>query len=152
MLTKWLLALDRRWQIGVAVALAVVVGLLLWNNFRGPSEQCRPVRALLDFNTEQGAAINKADNGAALNLDAYQTWANGMAERAAKVTDPELAPYALRLADDVDKFVLLLPKVPTDRDARAPEGTKPPAEVAQLSVLNDQIAGETKTLSEKCPR
>ncbi len=90
-------------------------------------------------------------NGApnAAEQTAYQQWADGLAERAQKVTDPELAAQATQLAQLANQFVIGLPRMRADTEARAP-GAPAPAVVYEMSALNDQITAQSNQLSKAC--
>lgn len=142
--------INRRWLIA-GLCVVILIGVVIYETlFNRPSAECRPVRDLLDFNRSQSEEI-AADDGAQPNLAAYRSWADGMAERAGKVENPELAPHAIRLAEAANRFVVVLPQVPAGRDAQAPPGMKPPPAYYELATLNDHITAETQILSEKCP-
>src|SRR4051812_31977821 len=50
--------LDRRWWAAIGVAVVAVAALVLpYTVFEGPSEECRPVKDLLDFNSSQAEHI-----------------------------------------------------------------------------------------------
>ena len=89
--------LDRRWWAAIGVAVVAVVALVLsYTVFDRPSEECRPVKDLLDFNRSQAehmASKTGDEHGIPTVADdaAYQVWADGLAERAQKVTSPDLA-------------------------------------------------------------
>jgi hypothetical protein len=138
--------LDRR--VWVAVAIAVIaVGVLVWQTvFNKPSEECRPVRDLLDFNQSQAKVIEKKTGGGALPIADYQLWADGMSQRAEQVSSADLSQHALRLAQLANQFVVKLPQVQA-----APSGEKAPPAAYEMAALNDQITGEIKQLSDKCP-
>ncbi|MDR3659963.1 MAG: hypothetical protein P4L86_06070 [Mycobacterium sp.] len=155
MLTKWLLSLDRSWKIGIAVALAVVVGLIVWQTeFRGPTAECRPVRDMLDYNKAQAVQIeSKADKSGIPTMaeeTAYRAWADGMAERAQKVTAADVAVHAVQLATLSSQFASALDAYRIAAQGRAP-GAPAPTEAYQLSAINAQISDEMKALNDACP-
>ncbi|MFX5126494.1 hypothetical protein ABTC57_18760, partial [Acinetobacter baumannii] len=76
------MSLDRSWKIGIAVALTVVIGLVVWQTeFRGPTPECKPVREMLDYNKAQAvqieSKIDKNGNGVPTIAEetAYRAWA-----------------------------------------------------------------------------
>ena len=92
--------LDRRWWVAIGVAVVVVVALVLSNTvFNRPSEECKPVLALLEFNASQSELIasKASDTDPAVPTVAedvaYQQWADGLAQRAEQVTEPEPGQY-----------------------------------------------------------
>jgi hypothetical protein len=143
---------NRQWWIAGAVLVVVIVAFALSQTlFKGTSEECRPVRALLDFNKSQAALIaSKATDQSDAPIGSYQLWADGLAERAGKVNAPNLAPDALRLAQLAAQFVAKLPSVQSVTPPPTGKGPAPPA-AYELAALNDQIAGEIQTLSKACP-
>jgi hypothetical protein len=141
-----LMKFDRRWWFA-AVVVVVVAGVVLWQTvFNKPSEECRPVRDLLDFNQSQTKIIDKKTGDGAPPIADYQLWADGMSQRAEQVTSADLSLHALRLAQLANQFVVKLPEV----QSAAPGGKAPPA-AYEMAALNDQITAEIKQLSDKCP-
>jgi hypothetical protein len=138
--------LDRRWWFAVVIVV-VVAGIVLWQTvFNKPSEQCRPIRDMLDFNQSQAKIIEKKTGDGAPPIADYQLWADGMSQRAEQVTDADLSQHALRLAQLTSQFVIKLQQVQA-----APPGDKAPPAAYEMAALNDQITSETKQLSDKCP-
>ncbi|MGV0601059.1 hypothetical protein ABQE42_15615, partial [Mycolicibacterium pulveris] len=82
--------LDRRWWIAIGVVVAVIVALV-YSMFNRPPAECDAVRELLQFNQSQAALIeSKSSEGEGLPTlaeeTAYRAWADGLAERAQKVS------------------------------------------------------------------
>ncbi|MGX9675077.1 hypothetical protein [Mycobacterium sp. HM-7] len=157
MLTRWLLSLDRSWKIGIAVSLAVVIGIVVWQTqFRGPTPQCKPVRDMLDYNKAQAvqieSKIDKNSGGVPTIAEetAYRAWADGMAERAQKVTGDKVAANAVQLATLASQFASALDAYRIAAQGRAP-GAPAPTEAYQLSAINAQITEQMKALSDACP-
>lgn len=140
-----------RWTLTVIV-LVIAAGYAIWTYFDKPPEKCKPVIEMLDYNKSQSKFIeSKGGTGtptAAEDL-MYQQWADGLAERSQKVTDPALAAQAVQLAQLANEFVSDLPKVRAEADNRAP-GAPAPVIVYQMAALSDQINAVTKQLSEAC--
>jgi hypothetical protein len=147
--------LDRRWWVAIAVVLVAVVALVLrYTVFAGPSEECRPVKDLLDFNRSQGEQIASKTGDAqgiptVAEESAYQAWADGMAERAQKVTSPELARTATTVASLANEFVGKLSVVRAQADSRAPGAPAPPA-VYEMAALNARISNSLEELAKAC--
>ena len=89
--------LDRRWWVAIGVVVVVAVALVLSNTvFNRPSEECKPVLALLEFNASQSELIasKASDTDPAVPTVAedvaYQQWADGLAaaRRAGDGTQP----------------------------------------------------------------
>ena len=118
--------LDRRWVIAIVLAIGVAGALALSQTLlKRPSEECRPVIDLLEFNKSQAALISiKVRRGgtvpSAAEETAYVAWADGLAERAGKVTSPQLAAQAVELASLANQFVARLPVLRAATEARAP--------------------------------
>ena len=96
----------RRRPFGITVLAVVIIAAvaLAWNYFSGPSSSdCAPVREMLSFNKTQSDSMNAKTHipeaGSTeqatepSDLD-YQDWGDGLTDRAAKVTAPELADQA----------------------------------------------------------
>jgi len=147
--------LDRRWWVAIAVVLVAVGALVLrYTVFAGPSDECRPVKDLLDFNRSQGEQIASKTGDAqgiptVAEESAYQAWADGMAERAQKVTSPELARTATTVASLANEFVGKLSVVRAQADSRAPGAPAPPA-VYEMAALNARISNSLEELAKAC--
>jgi hypothetical protein len=140
------------------VAIAVATGIW-WFFFRGPSStDCAPVQELLSFNKTQIDAMNAkthipapGSHEAATEPTAldYQAWADGLADRAAKVTAPDLAGQATELAQTADRLV----RARIDFDAQsahtAPGAPTPPAAMA-VTAFNDEFEARVKKLATTC--
>lgn len=147
--------LDRRWWVAIAVVVVAVGALILrYTVFAGPSEECRPVKDLLDFNRAQGEQIASKTGDAqgipsVAEETAYQAWADGMAERAQKVTSPDLARTATTVATLANDFVGKLSLVRSQADSRAPGAPAPPA-VYEMAALNARISNSLEALAKAC--
>ncbi|MGZ6778691.1 MAG: hypothetical protein ACXVGO_06825, partial [Mycobacterium sp.] len=80
--------LDRRWWVAIGVVVVALSALALSRSglFGPSSEECRPVKDLLDFNRAQAEQIadKTADSKGVPSVaeeGAYQAWADGLAER-----------------------------------------------------------------------
>jgi hypothetical protein len=143
----------------IAIVLAVVVaGALALSQtlLKRPSEECRPVIDLLDFNKEQAALIAAKADGAegvpsAAEETAYAAWADGLSDRAGKVTSPELASQAVDLANLANQFVGKLGELRAAAEAQAPGAPAPPV-TYEMSVLNDRITDDLAKLAKACRR
>jgi hypothetical protein len=147
--------LDRRWWVAIAVAAIAAVALVLqYTVFDRPSEECRPVKDLLDFNRSQGehiAAKSGDEQGlpTAAEDTAYQAWADGLAERAQKVTSPDLARTATTVATLANEFVGQLALVRSQAESRAPGAPAPPA-AYEMAALNARISNNLDELAKAC--
>jgi hypothetical protein len=148
--------LDRRLWFAIVVAIAAVGVLALshFGVFGESSEECAPVKELLAFNKSQGEQIASKTGDAegipsVAEVSAYQNWADGLAERAQNVHEPNLARDATQLASLAGEFVGKFSDLRTEAMSRAPGAPAPPA-MYQMDVLNSQIADSLKKLSDAC--
>jgi hypothetical protein len=148
--------LDRRWWVAIGVAVVAAVAVVLSNTvFSGPSEECKPVQAMLEFNKSQGDLIKSkaSDTDPAVPTvaedAAYQQWADGMAQRAQEINDPNLAGTAIQVADAASKFVAMLPRMRSETEGRAPNAPAPPV-YFEMTLLNQRIIDGLKQLEEAC--
>jgi hypothetical protein len=148
--------LDRRWWVAIAAVVLVGVAAVLSETvFSGTSDECRPVVELLDFNKAQAQKISEQTNSEATvptvaDEAVYQQWADGLAQRAQNVTDPELAGSAVRVADLATQFVTKLPRLRAETEAATP-GAPAPQVVHEMNLLNARISDEFAQLSAACP-
>jgi hypothetical protein len=151
--------MNRTRLIIMVCVAALGIGVLVWGNyFNGPSsEDCEPVVALLDFNHQQTELISSksTEGSGALPTVAedsvYQQWADGLAQRAQEVSDPELGQQAVRLADLAAQFVTKLPGLRSVTQAQAP-GAPAPQLAYDMDALNGQITDQLAELAKACPR
>lgn len=147
--------LDRRWWAAIGVAVIAVAALVLsYTVFNRPSEECRPVKDLLDFNRSQAEHIASKTGGeqgipSVADDPAYQAWADGLAERAQKVTSPDLAQTSATLAKLANEFVGQLPVVRAQAQSRAPGAPAPPA-AFEMAALNARINDNLAELAKAC--
>ncbi|BBZ02338.1 hypothetical protein MCHIJ_17750 [Mycolicibacterium chitae] len=146
--------INRRLIIWPAIILVAVVGLVLSETvFNRTSEECVPVRDLLEFNAAQAKEIEDLEqsSGQDAGVIEYQEWADGLAERAGKVTDPALATHAIRVADLASRFTIKLPQLRAESGSGAAAGQKTPPIVYEMYLVNAQITDEINQLLEACP-
>ena len=149
--------LDRRWVVAIVLAVVVAGAVALSQTLlKRPSAECRPVIDLLDFNKSQAALIASKAEGAegvptAAEETAYAAWADGLADRAGKVTSPELASQAVELAGLANQFVGKLGVLRAAAEVQAPGAPAPPV-TYEMSVLNDRITDDLAKLSKACRR
>jgi hypothetical protein len=148
--------LPRRWTFTIIAVVIAVVALALnyFGVFGKSSEDCRPVKDLLAFNKAQAEQIESktADSKGVPTVaeeTAYQAWADGLAERAQNVHEPDLARDATQLASLASEFVGKFSEVRVAAQSRAPGAPAPPA-VFQMEMLNTQIADSLKKLTDAC--
>jgi hypothetical protein len=147
--------LDRRWWAAIGVVVVAVAAFVLrYTVFAGPSEECRPVKDLLDFNSSQAehiAAKTGDEQGVPTVAEdaAYQAWADGMAERAQKVTSPDLARTATTVATLANDFVGQLSLLRAQAGSRAPGAPAPPA-AYEMAALNARISDNLAELAKAC--
>jgi hypothetical protein len=147
--------LDRRWWAAIGIAVVAAVALVLsYTVFGRPPEECRPVKDLLDFNRSQAEQIasKTGDEHGIPNVGddaAYQAWADGLAERAQKVTSPDLAQTSATVAKLANEFVGKLPVVRAQAQSRAPGAPAPPAAL-EMAALNARISVNLAELAKAC--
>jgi len=147
--------LDRRWWVAIGVVVVAVAALVLrYTVFDGSSEECRPVKDLLDFNRAQGQQIASKSGDeqgipTAAEDTAYQAWADGLAERAQKVNSPDLARTATTVATLANEFVGKLSLVRAQAESRAPGAPAPPA-AYEMAALNARISNGLAELAKAC--
>jgi hypothetical protein len=147
--------LDRRWWLAIGVAVIAAVGLVLqYTVFDRPSEECRPVKDLLDFNQAQAEHIASKSGDeqgipTAAEDAAYQAWADGLADRAQQVNSPDLARTAATVASLADEFVANLQDLRAQTEVRAPGAPAPPA-AYEMRALNARISENLDALTEAC--
>ncbi|WP_142270956.1 hypothetical protein [Mycobacterium sp. AT1] len=144
----------------VVVVVAVLIGSAIWwMFFRGPSSSdCAPVREMLAFNKSEIDALNAkthvpepGSSEAATDpseLD-YRAWVDGLTDRAAKVTAPELAGPAKETAETADRLV----RARLDFDAqsaRTAPGAVAPASAMIVAAFNDQFEAQVTQLTKTC--
>jgi hypothetical protein len=140
--------------IGAVVIAVIALAVSRLGLFGASSEECRPVKDLLAFNKTQAEQIasKTADSKGIPTVaeeGAYQAWADGLAERAQNVHEPDLARDATQLASLASEFVGKFSEVRTAANSRAPGAPAPPA-VFQMELLNSQISDSIKKLSDAC--
>ncbi|WP_101951528.1 hypothetical protein [Mycobacterium sp. 3519A] len=144
----------RLWvYIGVVVVVAIALGLRS-TVFDRTSEECQPVKELLDYNRAQGEHIASKTGDSegiptAAEETAYQAWADGMAERAQKVTSPDLARTATTVATLANDFVGQFSKLRAQAETRAPGAPAPPA-AFEMAALNARLSDNLAQLSKAC--
>jgi len=147
--------IDRRWWPAIGVAAIAAVALVLsYTVFNRPSEECRPVKDLLDFSRSQAEHIASKTGDeqgvpSAAEDAAYQAWADGLAERAQKVTAPELARTSTTVANLANEFVGKLPIVRAQSESRAPGAPAPPV-AYEMAALNARITEDLAELAKAC--
>lgn len=149
--------LDRRWLAAIAILVVAVAAVALSQTglFGHSSEECRPVKDLLEFNQAQAQRIasKTGDSDGIPNVaeeGAYQLWADGLADRAQDVQEPELARDATQLASLAGEFVGMFPVLRAQSQSRAPGAPAPP-EAYEMAALNSQITETLAKLSDACP-
>jgi hypothetical protein len=141
-----------RWVLTITVVV-IAVGFAIYSKwFDGPPEKCKPVIDFLDFSRSQAAKIDSKGNEGVPTVaedTAYQQWADGLAERAQKVSDPGLAAQATEVAQLANQFVSGLPALRSQTQNRAPGAPAPP-QVYEMSLLNDRIVAKLGELRKTC--
>jgi hypothetical protein len=147
--------IDRRWWPAIGVAAIAAAALVLsYTVFNHPSEECLPVKDLLDFNRSQAEHIASKTGDeqgvpSAAEDAVYQAWADGLAERAQKVTAPELARTGTTVATLANEFVGKLPVLRAQTESRAPGAPAPPV-AYEMMALNARISENLDELAKAC--
>ena len=148
--------LDRRWWVAIGVGVVAVVALVLSNTVFGQSSQdCGPVKELLEFNHSQAEHIAAKTSDAegvptVAEEAAYQVWADGLAARAQNVSEPNLARTSTEVANLANEFTRKLSALRAQAESRAPGAPAPPA-AYEMAALNTQISDHLAELSDACP-
>lgn len=150
----------RPFGVTVLAVLLVGAGVLVWNYFSGPSSaDCAPVRELLAFNKTQIDGLNakthepapgsfeQATEPSAID---FQNWGDGLMDRAAKVTAPELANQAKDLSQTTERLVRARIDLSAQTKKTAPGAPAPPVAMA-VSALYAQFQADIEQLSKSCP-
>ncbi|OBK43307.1 hypothetical protein [Mycobacterium kubicae] len=149
----------RRWIAGL-FAVLLTAGIVETWLIHSESEPCRRVRALIDFNSSQQKHLHELTNfppaGSSdeptVPTDAdYQAWADGMQQRAAKVTTPQLAPHAQRAAELANKSLAISKQLNAEMDARPFLDRSLPPSATAFMKLNEEFVGELRALDRACP-
>jgi hypothetical protein len=145
----------------VVVLVALILGAgIWWVFFRGPSSaDCAEVRELLSFNKTQidtmNAKTHVPDAGShqeatePSELD-YRAWADGLADRAAKVTTADLVGPSRDVAQTADRLVRARVDLDAQSKHTAPGGAAPPAAMV-VTALYDQFQAQITQLTKTCP-
>ncbi len=142
--------LDRRWWVAGAVVLVAIVAIVLSETvLNRTSEECKPVRALLEYNHEQTKVIS--DKGDDASIADYERWADGLAERSGKVTDPELATQSVRLAQLAGQFAVKLPAARAQTNLPPGTDEQAPPIAYEMAGINAQIGDALQQLLKACP-
>lgn len=113
------------------------------------------MQAFLDYNKSQGELIasKESDSDPAVPTvaedAAYQQWADGMAQRAQNINDPNLAATAIQVADAASKFVAMLPRARAESENHAPGAPAPPS-FFEMTLLNKRIGDGLSQLADAC--
>jgi hypothetical protein len=149
--------------IGTLLALVIVLvgGGIWWIFFRDShsSAECAPVRELLSYNNTRIDTLNAKthipEEGSfeaatePSDLD-YQEWANGVGDRAQKVTADDLGAQARDAARTAGWLAQAMADYSAQSKATAP-GAQPPASGMVVKALNDQYGAQISKLSQECP-
>lgn len=154
----------RRWWwvaiIGLAVVVlaAVVVGTVV---LRAPTDPCHAVDEMVEFNESQMAllqsrthvpAAGSHDEPLAPSEADYQKWADGLAQHAADVTEPELAEHARRAAELADQAVVVIRQFRVESNSRDILDLEPPPSVKTYGEVTGKLNAEMQALKSACPQ
>lgn len=151
----------RWWWVAAAAVLVVAVGVTPWTTLGQQSATpCAPVRDLLAFNTSQTDAMRakihlpaqgSAEEATGPDDTDYRTWADGIAQRAAEVTDQTLAPTAQQAADLSSRIADKRREAVAQVDAMAATDTEPPPAARDAALAQQQYAMAITRLDQACP-
>jgi hypothetical protein len=143
--------------------VAILVGGGIWWLFfrdERSSAECEPVRELLSFNKTQVDALNAKTHDPAegsheaatqpSDID-YRAWADGLTDRAAKVTADGLADQARDLAKTAHRLVEARIDFNAKSAETAPGSAPRQAAAMMVSAFNDQYEAEVSQLVKACP-
>jgi len=143
--------LDRRWWVAIGVVVVVLVALV-YSWVKRPPAECAPVQDLLAYNQQQSEQIGDGSGEGiptVADVAAYRAWADGVTERANKVTDPNLLATSVQVAELAHRFVDQMDAVRVQVQTRAP-GAPPPPAYFEMTAINDQLIAKLKELSSAC--
>jgi hypothetical protein len=152
---KWWQKLNRRWWAAIAIVVVVAVALVVSETvLNRTSEACRPVVEMLEYSQAQTEQIKQntedsSDIPTVADDAAYQQWADGLAQRAQAVTDPDLAGTAITVADLASQFVTKLPGLRAAAEAHTP-GAPTPNLMYEMEFLNARLSQEIAELNSAC--
>ena len=147
----------------MVVLVAILIGTGIWWLFfrdEKSSEECAPVRELLTYNKTEVDALNakthvpeEGSYEAATEpstLD-YRGWADGIADRASKVSADGLSDQARELSSTVERLVQAKIDFDAQSKAVAPGAGGPQALAMVVTAFNDQFESQVKQLAQQCP-
>ncbi|MBS1690963.1 MAG: hypothetical protein JST91_01840 [Actinobacteria bacterium] len=145
--------------IAIAVIAVVASAGMVWKVLSDrPSEKCRPVQDFLAFNTDQQKLLDSktrpADPGAGepartpSDTD-LKAWADGLTERADKISDPELQATARFAADAANRERAQLGLAKAQLGAN-PANTSPPPALAAATYAEAEFQARISDLTRAC--
>lgn len=145
------------WVGAVAAIAAIVAALVVWRSAihqgQSLSSDCQVARAMIDYNKTEGRVLANAFNpeqGQEASISDYQDWANHLQADAARISLPDIATHAHRLADDANSMVELVKHVRSDTSVPADPGAPPPW-AKPYADLHQQFSNELVALNKACP-
>jgi hypothetical protein len=125
----------------------------------GSPPGCGPVQEMLSYNRTEIEKLNAKTSDPALGsfekatkpseMD-YRAWVDGLTDRAAKVTDPDLAGPAKEAAATASRLVQA--QIDFDeQSARTAPGAQQPAVAMVVTAFNDQYRVQISQLAKSCP-
>lgn len=149
----------KRIQFTLLAVVVVVVGATLFHFFSGPSDKdCAPVRELLSYNKTQIDAMNAKthvpekgsyDQATEPSDMDYRNWADGLGDRAAKVSSPELGQQAKELAATANRLASARIDFNAQSKNTAPGAPPPPAAMV-VSAFYDEFQQRVSQLAKAC--
>ena len=108
---------------------------------------------MIDYNQSQGRILANAfdpEQVREASASDYQNWANQLKLCADRISAPDLAVQAHRLADDANRMVELVKQARSDTSVPADPGA-PPSWAQPYADLSKQFRGDLAALNRSCP-
>lgn len=127
----------------------------------GRSDECRAVDELLEFHHSQleyfeskthVPAAGSYDEPSSPSAEDYQVWADGLAERAAAVNEPQLAEHARRVGELATQSVHLVDQLRVEENARELLDFGPPPSLETYAQVSAAFNDEVAALDAACPQ
>jgi hypothetical protein len=141
------------WLIGLITNVVIAATAAWWlTTLHHSNPDCQTARAMIDYNKSQDQLLANAFNpeaGTQPSLGDYQNWANHLHDFAARITAPELASHAHKLADDAERMVTLVTQARADTSVLA-DPSAPPPWAQPYSELAEDFHSQLIALDESC--
>jgi hypothetical protein len=152
--------MTRRTWIAVAAAVAIVavagLGVLYTisrNGRAGAGDDCQVAREMIAYNKSQGQLLSASFNPEQereASVDDYRLWAGRLHTYSARISAPEIAAPATRMAAEADQLVAFVEHIRNTVPTEDP--TAPMPGVQQYGDLARQFHDNLVALNQACPR